>query len=64
MPYKLHYLVCEAGDSNPKRKGNLLGHTMTQDPDLKDWTITSIQEPLIEDYEYAPDGMENAVVGL
>lgn len=50
------------GDPNPKRKGNLLGHAMTKDPELKDWTITSYDQPLIENYDRAPDGVENVVV--
>lgn len=50
------------GDPNPKRQGNLLGHAMTKDPELKDWTITSVDNPLIENYDRAPDGVENVVV--
>ena len=52
----------ESGCTDPKRQGNLLGHAMTQDPDLKDWTITSVDQPLIENYDRAPDGVENVVV--
>lgn len=52
----------EAGCTDPKRQGNLLGHAMTQDPELKNWAITSVDKPLIENYDRAPDGVENVVV--
>jgi len=50
------------GCTDPKRRGNLLGHAMTKDPELKAWTITSVETPLIENYDRAPDGVENVVV--
>lgn len=52
----------EPGCTDPKRQGNLLGHAWTKDPELKDWTITSVDKPLIENYDRAPDGVENVVV--
>lgn len=50
------------GCTDPRRQGNLLGHAMTRDPMLKEWQITSVDEPLIGSYERAPDGVENTMV--
>lgn len=41
---------------------NLVGHAVTQDPELKKWDIFSFNEPLIGVSEDAPDGVENVTV--
>ena len=42
-------------------RANLLGHAVTQDPSLQDWTIISRDQPLMG-RDRAPDGVENVVV--
>jgi len=43
-------------------RANLLGHAITRDPALKDWTILTMDHPLIGTSERAPDGVENIAV--
>lgn len=41
---------------------NLVGHAYTDDPELKEWTITTVDSPLIGACEDGPDGAENVTV--
>ncbi len=41
---------------------NLVGHAYTDDPLLKNWTITTVDRPLIGVSKAAPDGAENVTV--
>ncbi len=41
---------------------NLVGHAYTDDPELKEWTITTVDSPLIGTCEDGPDGAENVTV--
>ena len=41
---------------------NLVGHAYTDDPELKGWTITTVDSPLIGTCEDGPDGAENVTV--
>lgn len=51
------------GSGYPRgERANLIGHAFTQDPDLAQWTITSIEKPLIGDSPEAPDGVENVTI--
>ena len=53
------------GSSDTEEEGhhaNLLGHAVTTDGDLRDWTILTPEEPLIGRSERAYDGVENVTV--
>ena len=41
---------------------NLVGHAYTDDPELKEWTITTVDSPLIGTCEDGPDGAETVTV--
>ncbi|MBD2843837.1 hypothetical protein IDH44_01420 [Paenibacillus sp. IB182496] len=41
---------------------NLLGHAVTDDPELRRWQIVSAEQPLMGVMEDAPDGVENVAV--
>ncbi len=41
---------------------NLVGHAVTKDSQLRQWTILTVDEPLIGVGKDAPDGVENIVV--
>ncbi len=49
-------------ESGQKIRGNLMGHAITQDPDLKQWQMLTPDAPLIGFSERAPDGVENTMV--
>jgi hypothetical protein len=46
----------------PGTKANLLGHAVSRDPELADWHILSVAQPLIGASPSAPDGVENLAV--
>lgn len=56
------YFVGSSGWGGGGTRANLLGHATTRDPQLRDWTIHSMQQPLMGMSEFAPDGVENVVV--
>jgi sucrose-6-phosphate hydrolase SacC (GH32 family) len=43
-------------------RANLLGHAVTQDPRLQQWTILTRDKPLIGASDNIPDGVENIMV--
>lgn len=45
-----------------KVKANLLGHAVTNDPELIQWTILTKDAPLLGASERATDGVENVAV--
>jgi len=58
---ELHcFFVGSDGLGTPQR-ANLLGHAVTQDPSLRDWTVLSMDAPLMG-RDRAPDGVENVVI--
>jgi len=58
---QLHcFFVGSDGLGTPQR-ANLLGHAVTRDPDLRSWTLLSVDTPLMG-RDRAPDGVENVVV--
>lgn len=58
---RLHcFFVGSDGLGTPQR-ANLLGHAITQDPTLRDWTILTSDAPLMG-RDRAPDGVENVVI--
>lgn len=54
------YFVGSDGLGTPRR-ANLLGHAVTEDPELREWTILSPDVPLMG-RDRAPDGVENIVI--
>ena len=50
------------GTTMKPSKANLLGHAVTRDPKLKQWSILTADAPLIGRSERAPDGVENVAV--
>ena len=48
--------------SGRKIRGNLMGHAITRDPELKQWQILTTDAPLIGVSEEAPDGVENTMI--
>ena len=51
----------KAADGSTVR-GNLMGHAITRDPNLRDWQILTTNAPLIGFSERAPDGVENTMI--
>jgi len=45
-----------------KIRGNLMGHAITRDPQLKQWKLLTPNAPLIGFSDPAPDGVENTMV--
>jgi len=43
-------------------RANLMGHAVTQDPELAEWKMLTPDAPLIGYSEQAPDGVENTMV--
>ena len=43
-------------------RGNLIGHAITRDANLREWQILSTNAPLIGFSERAPDGVENTMI--
>jgi len=59
----LHCFFIASGHNPLKnRGGNLLGHAITRDPELKKWEILTPETPLIGFSERAPDGVENLTI--
>lgn len=50
------------GAQGKKLKANLLGHAVTEDPELKQWTILTRDAPLLGASERTTDGVENVAV--
>ena len=50
------------GAQGKKLKANLLGHAVTEDPKLKQWTILTRDAPLLGASERTTDGVENVAV--
>jgi hypothetical protein len=55
-------LHCYFVGSQGEPRANLLGHASTTDPDLQDWTIHSVEAPLMGISPEALDGVENITV--
>lgn len=59
---RLHCYFVGTDCKNYERWTNMLGHAYTDDPELKKWTITTVDHPLIGPSKEAPDGVENVTV--
>lgn len=59
---RLHCYFVGTDRKNYERATNMLGHAYTDDPELKKWTITTVDAPLIGPSAEAPDGVENVTV--
>lgn len=59
---RLHCYFVSTDLIHYERWTNLVGHAYTDDPQLKEWVITTVEEPLIGAAENAPDGAENVAV--
>jgi len=53
------YRTNEAGQ---RIRGNLMGHAVTRDPDLRRWEISTKDKPMLGFSDSAPDGVENTMV--
>lgn len=59
------FFVGSASRTNSEGKkfhANLMGHATTQDPNLKNWKILTVDQPLIGSSKGAADGVENTMV--
>lgn len=59
---RLHCFFVGTDRINYPSATNLVGHAYTDDPELKKWTITTVDNPLIGTCEDGPDGAENVTV--
>ncbi len=59
---RLHCFFVGTDRKNYDTPTNLVGHAYTDDIELKDWTITTVDSPLIGASEQAPDGAENVTI--
>ncbi|MBJ7392231.1 MAG: hypothetical protein JHC85_11730, partial [Chthoniobacterales bacterium] len=57
---ELHCFFVGSDSLGTPQRANLLGHAVTQDPSLQDWTVLSMDAPLMG-RDRAPDGVENVV---
>ena len=58
----LHCYFVGSDDVSYGAHSNLIGHAVTNDPELKSWDIKSKDAPLIGCSTDAPDGVENVVI--
>jgi len=59
---RLHCFFVGSDHHSAKWGINLVGHAYTDDPDLKEWTITTVDKALIGTGERNVDGAENVAV--
>ena len=56
------YLPDHTNGGKRRRKANLLGHAVTDDPEMRSWEILTPERPLLGVSERAADGVENVAV--